>query len=441
MQLALLTSELEEIFANAPRAPSAVAHDRIRNAYAQATGKAVASTSQTNAKKRIPGKDDDCPVCYENMHGIAEKLLTFCEECGNGLHLQCFQEWARTAKGGVTCVFCRAKWIAPPIAGASNSSGRFSEGYLNLADVAGIITVPHEVADITASASPQTTSEYYILNVAMAPSATNGSSSDVHNGASQQPAAAVGTLPSLPKFVSKEKEREFLKFRLAQAFRIFGKLGYDEGVAGHITVRGKHFSLIQPSDLILVDHHGNVLAEESGPNKLLNKAAFMIHSAIHAARPDVNCAAHSHSVYGRAFSTFGKHLDMITQDSCAFYQDHGVYDQYGGVVLDEEEGAHIVKALGNKKNHGILVASDTIEATVHFFIALEKSCQVQLLADAAAASMGKKPVIINDADAKKSHSVVGTMFGGWFSGQPHFQLLEAAEGVKFDVEKGIVVKL
>lgn len=84
--------------------------------------------------------------------------------------------------------------------------------------------------------------------------------------------------------------------------------------------QGKHFSLIQPNDLLLVDHHCNVQLAESGPNKLLNKAAFMIHSSIHAARPDANCAAHTHSVYGRAFSTLGKELDIITQDSCAFYQ-------------------------------------------------------------------------------------------------------------------------
>ena len=77
--------------------------------------------------------------------------------------------------------------------------------------------------------------------------------------------------------------------------------------------------MIQPSDLILVNHHGDVQVSESGPNTLLNKAAFMIHSAVHAARPDVHCAAHSHSVYGRAFSALGKELDMLTQDSCAFY--------------------------------------------------------------------------------------------------------------------------
>ena len=93
-------------------------------------------------------------------------------------------------------------------------------------------------------------------------------------------------------------------------------------MAGHNECRyiqGLHFSLIQPNDLILVDHAGNIL-DESGPVRLLNTAAFMIHSAIHAARPDVLCAAHSHSVYGRAFSTLGKELDIITQDSCAFYK-------------------------------------------------------------------------------------------------------------------------
>lgn len=279
---------------------------------------------------------------------------------------------------------------------------------------------------------------------------SSASANGQHKLGVEQVGVAVGTVPTPPKFTSKEQEREYLKFRLAQAFRLFGKLGYDEGVAGHITVRdpirhdcfwvnpfGKHFSLIQPCDLILVDHHGNVQPEESGPNRLLNKAAFMIHSAIHAARPDAHCAAHSHSVYGRAFSTLGKEIDMITQDSCAFYQDHGVYRQYGGVVMDEEEGAHIVKALGNKKavilqNHGLLVATNSIEATLHFFIALEKSCQVQLLADAAAAGTGGKTTKIAHEEAAFTHGVVGTMVAGWFSGQPHFQLLEAQEGVSFD---------
>ncbi|OBZ69213.1 Decarboxylase NovR [Grifola frondosa] len=262
----------------------------------------------------------------------------------------------------------------------------------------------------------------------------------------------MGHLPRPPTFDSKLEEREFLKFRLAQALRIFGKLGYDEGVAGHITVRdtirpdcfwvnpfGLHFTLIQPKHLLFVDHDGNI-QEESGPIRALNKAAFMIHSAIHAARPDVNCAAHSHSVYGRAFATLGRELDMITQDSCAFYKDHAVYKQYGGVVLDADEGQRIVEALGSKKavilqNHGILVATNSVEATVHFYIALEKSCQVQLLADAAAAGRGQMTTRISSEEAAITRNVVGTPYGGWFSGLPQFQALEAQEGVVFQFGK------
>ncbi|KAI0831519.1 arad-like aldolase/epimerase [Trametes gibbosa] len=270
-------------------------------------------------------------------------------------------------------------------------------------------------------------------------------------------ASAIGDLPLPPKFESKQMERKYLKFRLAQAFRIFGKLGYDEGIAGHITVRdpirpdcfwvnpfGKHFSLIQPEDLLLVDHHANVQVAESGPNTLLNRAAFMIHSTVHAKRPDVNCAAHSHSIYGRAFSALGKELDIITQDSCAFYQDHGVYDQYGGVVLSEEEGEHISVALGNKKavilqNHGLLVATNSIEATLHFYVSFEKSCQVQLAADAAAAGTGRRTQKIPAKQAAMTHGVVGTMYAGYFNALPRFQLLEAEEGVSFDFGRGVPV--
>ena len=83
------------------------------------------------------------------------------------------------------------------------------------------------------------------------------------------------------------------------------------------------------------------------------------------------------------------------------------------------------------QNHGILVATNSIEATIHFFIALEKSCQVQLMADAAAAGTGRKPIPIPPKDAAVAHAVVGSMLAGWFNGLPHFQLLEAHEGVAF----------
>jgi ribulose-5-phosphate 4-epimerase/fuculose-1-phosphate aldolase len=66
-----------------------------------------------------------------------------------------------------------------------------------------------------------------------------------------------------------------------------------------------------------VNEEGDVI--DGGECRLLNTAAYMIHSAIHQARPDVIAAAHSHSIYGRSFCTLGRKLDTITQDSCAFH--------------------------------------------------------------------------------------------------------------------------
>lgn len=149
-------------------------------------------------------------------------------------------------------------------------------------------------------------------------------------GLTEDQAVQMPKIKGPPKFSDKYEEREYLKGRLAAAFRIFGKYGYDEGVAGHITVRdpvdsstfwvnpfGMAFSLIKRSDLIQVDHEGKVIG--GGPIRLLNAAAFMIHGAIHDARPDVQCAAHSHTVYGRSFCSLGKKLDIITQDACSFH--------------------------------------------------------------------------------------------------------------------------
>ncbi|KAF8902798.1 hypothetical protein CPB84DRAFT_1775471 [Gymnopilus junonius] len=156
-QKALLTSELEEVFRNAPLAPNSIAHAHIREAHARATGKIAPeapSTIPDAGKKRIPGPDDDCPICYDGMHGVAETLLIFCEECGNALHKECFQQWKQTSRAqykDLTCVWCRAKWIEAPgpggpntpnvrgVAGATMSNR--GHGYLNLAGVAGISPV------------------------------------------------------------------------------------------------------------------------------------------------------------------------------------------------------------------------------------------------------------------------------------------------------------
>jgi len=105
---------------------------------------------------------------------------------------------------------------------------------------------------------------------------------------------------------------------------------------------------MKKSDLLLVDDHGQVIAG-GNENKVYNAAGFAIHNAIDNARKEVDAACHSHSIYGKAFSTLGKELDITTQDSCVFYQNCALYPNFGGVVLDDAEGKNIAKYLGNKE--------------------------------------------------------------------------------------------
>jgi ribulose-5-phosphate 4-epimerase/fuculose-1-phosphate aldolase len=230
-----------------------------------------------------------------------------------------------------------------------------------------------------------------------------------------------------PTFDDVADERRHRKERLTSALRLFGKFGFEEGVAGHITARdpeltdhfwvnpfGMHFGHIRVSDLLLVRHDGTIVEGD----RPLNQAAFAIHSQVHAARPDVIGAAHSHSVYGKTWSTLGRLLDPITQDACAFYDDHALFDQYSGVVLDLEEGKRIAHTLGDGKaailrNHGLLTVGHSVEEAAWWFITMERSCHAQLMAEAVG-----KPVLIDPEMAKLTAGQVGTHFAGWFSFQP-----------------------
>ena len=234
-------------------------------------------------------------------------------------------------------------------------------------------------------------------------------------------------LPMPPSFNSVEEERLHRKQRLAAAFRLFARFGFDEGVAGHITARdpekhdyfwvnpfGMDFGQIRVSDLVMVDHKGEVVEGENP----VNVAAFAIHSSVHAARPDCVAAAHAHSMYGKSWSVLGRPLDPITQDACAFYEDHGVFDDYTGVVYDPVEGQRIGAALGQYKavilrNHGLLTVGRTVDEAAWWFITMERSCHAQLLAQAAGELR-----LIEHENAKLTSQQVGSALAGWFQFQP-----------------------
>ena len=231
-------------------------------------------------------------------------------------------------------------------------------------------------------------------------------------------------------------ERQHRKERLAAAFRLFGRFGFDEGVAGHITARdperldhfwvnpfAMNFKQIKVSDLLLVNDDGEVVEGD----RMVNRAAFAIHSQVHAARPDVIAAAHAHSVHGKAFSTLGRLLDPITQDVCAFYDDHSLFDDYTGVVLDIEEGKRIAHALGEHKavilrNHGLLTVGHSVDEAAYWFISMERSCQAQLLASAAG-----DPVHIDPEMAALTAGQVGSHAAGRFGFSPLWDWITRAE--------------
>jgi ribulose-5-phosphate 4-epimerase/fuculose-1-phosphate aldolase len=238
--------------------------------------------------------------------------------------------------------------------------------------------------------------------------------------------------PRFPKFDDPGDERRHRKQRLAAAFRLFGQFGFDEGVAGHITARdperldhfwvnplGMSFRHIRVKDLILVNNRGEVV-EGDWP---VNTAAFAIHSQIHAARPDVVAAAHAHSTYGKAWSSLRRPLDPLTQDACAFYGDHAVFNDYTGAVLEVEEGKRIAHALGGCKavilsNHGLLtVGRKSVDEAAWWFISMERTCQVQLLAESASTP----PVLIEPDQAEKTYGQVGLPFVGWQAFQPLYE--------------------
>ena len=254
------------------------------------------------------------------------------------------------------------------------------------------------------------------------------------------------TLPMPAVFDSLEEERADRKAKLAAAFRMFSRAGLDEGVAGHITARdpehtdsywvnpfGMHFSMIKSSDLVRVDHAGEVVEG----SRAVNGAAVAIHCAVHAARPDVVAAAHAHGPYGKTLSCLDMTVEPLTQDACAFYDDVGRYDDYRGVVLDSEEGERIGRALGPHKavvlrNHGMLTVGETVDAAAWWFLTLERTAQSQLMAYSAAAGHGTRPRLIGAEEAAATRGQVGFELAGWFQFQPIWERISRDHPDIFD---------
>lgn len=231
---------------------------------------------------------------------------------------------------------------------------------------------------------------------------------------------------SSPTFGTVEEERQHRLERLAGVCRVFGRLGYSEGLLGHITVRdpehadrfwinpvGVSFRQMRVSHLVQVAHDGTVIGKG-----MINPVGFRLHAAVHSARPEVNAVCHAHSLYGKAWSSLGRCLDPITQDSAVFFEQQALIATRPRVALTVEQGNEFAAQFGDKRvaiqiGHGLFTTGRSVDEAAWWFITMETSCQAQLLAEAAGT-----PELWESDEARMMVGALGTPEFGWASFQP-----------------------
>ncbi|OYN83042.1 class II aldolase/adducin family protein [Mycolicibacterium sphagni] len=187
--------------------------------------------------------------------------------------------------------------------------------------------------------------------------------------------------------------RAHRKRRLALAYRVFGAMGWGSLGDGHISARdperldcfwlgryGVPFRFMTPDDLVLVGPDGSI---EGGGH--INIAAYYIHAPLHEARPDVIAAAHCHTPYGTPFSAAVTKLAPISQEACAFFDDHEIFDDEEVNIGSTDGGKRIAAAIGETRaailrNHGLLTVGASVDAAVGYFLMMERSAEVQVKA-------------------------------------------------------------
>ena len=192
------------------------------------------------------------------------------------------------------------------------------------------------------------------------------------------------------------EERE-ARVQLAACYRIFNHLGWVEMIFNHITLRvpgpeklflinpfGLHYSEITASSLLLIDIEGNPVRESKWP---VNRAGFVIHSAIHAAVPDAHCIMHTHTTTGIAVACL---KDGLSPTNFYAAQLHGgvAYHDFEGITVEEGEKQRLVASIGTRRavilrNHGLLAWGPSVAEAYMTLWTLQRACDVQIAASTA----------------------------------------------------------
>jgi ribulose-5-phosphate 4-epimerase/fuculose-1-phosphate aldolase len=245
-------------------------------------------------------------------------------------------------------------------------------------------------------------------------------------------------IPSLKEIVSAEEWR--LRCDLAACYRLVALYGWTDLVFTHISARlpgADHEFLINPygmlfeevtaSSLIRVDPSGNKLNESPFS---VNRAGFVIHSAVHAAREDVSCVLHTHTRAGVAVSAQKGGVLPISQQSIFVLSSLGYHD-YEGVALRDEEKPRLQADLGTAnfmvlRNHGLLTVGRTIADAFLAMYIFEMTCQIQLAAQGGGELITVHPKILEGATAAASTQTDG--MGGGFVWPALIRKLDRIDG-------------
>lgn len=227
-----------------------------------------------------------------------------------------------------------------------------------------------------------------------------------------------------------ETEQE-LRVKLAACYRIFDYMGWSEMIYNHITVKvpgpeqhflinpfGLHYSEVKASNLVKVDIHGNIVEDT---DYAVNPAGILIHTAIHAARTDIQCIAHTHTNAGMAVACTQEGLRADNFYSALMHNQIAYHDFEGITVMDDEK-SRLVANLGNKslmilRNHGLLAGGRSIPEAFQNLWAIERACQVQVTTD----STGRPSIPIGPEILAKSEQLVAIQGIGEPTGELEFK--------------------
>ena len=182
---------------------------------------------------------------------------------------------------------------------------------------------------------------------------------------------------------------------LAAAYRLFAHLGWHELIYNHLTVRvpGTEHFLINPFGLMYREITASALVKIALDGRKVepsawdvNPAGFVVHAAVHAARPDAHCVVHTHTTAGQVVSCQRDGLLPLSFNAM-FYTDRIAYHDFEGISLEREECGRLAADLGDRnvmilRNHGLLVCGPSIGDAFAEHYMLQRACEVQVAAQA-----------------------------------------------------------